>query len=166
MISKRKKNTRQRGSKTHGWGAMKKHRGAGNRGGRGNAGTGKKGDAKKPTIWKKKKYFGKTGFKKKGMVKKTTYVNLSFLEQNADKLVENKIIDKKGDTYSVDGVKAGFNKVLGAGKLSKKFKIIAESFSRKAEKKIKSAGGEAVVLKKEAEVKKEPEKIQEESGAK
>ena len=36
----RKKNTRQRGSHTHGWGAKKKHRGAGNRGGRGNAGSG------------------------------------------------------------------------------------------------------------------------------
>jgi large subunit ribosomal protein L15 len=47
---RRKKNVKQRGSKTHGWGSMKKHRGAGNRGGRGKAGTGKRGDQKKPTI--------------------------------------------------------------------------------------------------------------------
>jgi len=63
MKFKRKKVTKQRGSKTHGWGAMKKHRGAGNRGGRGMAGTGKRGDAKKPSIQKNKKYFGKYGFK-------------------------------------------------------------------------------------------------------
>ena len=60
-INKRKKNSRQRGSWTHGWGSKKKHRGAGHRGGKGNAGTGKKGDAKKPKIWKNKKYFGKYG---------------------------------------------------------------------------------------------------------
>ena len=47
VTNKRSKDTRQRGSNTHGWGAMKKHRGAGHRGGRGNAGTGKRGDAKK-----------------------------------------------------------------------------------------------------------------------
>ena len=52
MDNKRSKNSRQRGSKTHGWGAMKKHRGAGHRGGRGAAGSGKRGDAKKPSIWR------------------------------------------------------------------------------------------------------------------
>ena len=50
-VNKRKKNSRQRGSHTHGWGAMKKHRGAGNRGGRGAAGSGKRADSKKPSIW-------------------------------------------------------------------------------------------------------------------
>ena len=42
--NKRKKNSRQRGEWTHGWGAKKKHRGAGHRGGRGNAGSGKRGE--------------------------------------------------------------------------------------------------------------------------
>ena len=64
MITKRKKNTRQRGSKTHGWGAKKKHRGAGNRGGRGMAGSGKRAGQKKPTILTTygNSYFGKHGF--------------------------------------------------------------------------------------------------------
>ena len=64
-VHKRKKVTKQRGSKTHGWGSMKKHRGAGNRGGRGKAGTGKRADTKKPTIinlFGAKGYFGKKGF--------------------------------------------------------------------------------------------------------
>ena len=60
--NKRSKNSRQRGSKTHGWGSMKKHRGAGHRGGRGAAGSGKRGDAKKPSIWKDKRYAGRYGF--------------------------------------------------------------------------------------------------------
>ncbi len=46
-INKQKKNVRQRGTKTHGYGSMKKHRGAGHRGGRGNAGSGKRGDKKR-----------------------------------------------------------------------------------------------------------------------
>ena len=33
-MQKKKKVTKQRGHKTHGWGSKKKHRGAGNRGGR------------------------------------------------------------------------------------------------------------------------------------
>ena len=50
--NKRKKNTRMRGGTTHGYGSMKKNRGAGNRGGRGNAGSGKRADSKKPKIYK------------------------------------------------------------------------------------------------------------------
>jgi len=63
-INKRTKRSRQRGSHTHGWGAKKKHRGAGNRGGRGMAGTGKRADQKKPTIMNLygNEYFGKRGF--------------------------------------------------------------------------------------------------------
>ena len=65
VVRKRKKNSRQHGSTTHGWGAMKKHRGAGNRGGRGLAGTGKRADQMKPLHWKER-YFGKLGFRPGG----------------------------------------------------------------------------------------------------
>ena len=146
-VNKRKKASRMRGSHTHGWGAKKKHRGAGSRGGRGNAGTGKKADTKKPSIWKNKKYFGKFGFKKKGVIKKINPVNIKLFEQNADKLLEKKLITKQEDTYIIDAQKLGFNKVLGCAKLTKKLKITAESFSKKAVEKIKKAGGEAVKIK-------------------
>lgn len=162
-VNKRKKNTRQRGSKTHGWGAMKKHRGKGNKGGAGMAGTGKRGDAKKPSIWKNTKYFGKFGFKKKGLVKKINPINLLELEKNAERLVSEKKIEKQGDIYTVDIEKLGYNKVLGYGKLTKKFKIYSPLFSKEAIEKIKAAGGEAVqkAVKKEAkkvEKKEEPKK--------
>ena len=146
VTNKRKKNTRQRGNHTHGFGSMKKNRGAGNRGGRGMAGTGKRGDVKKPSIWKNKKYFGKYGFKKKGVVKKIITVNIDYLEENLDRLVEEKAIEKKGDIYILDGQKLGFNKVLGYGKLTKKCKISSKSFSKKAIEKINAVGGEAVEL--------------------
>ena len=151
-INKRKKNSRQHGSHTHGWGSMKKHRGAGSRGGRGMAGTGKRGDVKKPSIWKNKKYFGKYGFKKKGVAKKIRTINLNYFEQKADELLAGKKITKEGDNYIIDASKLGFNKILGYAKLTKKFKITADSFSKQAIEKIKAAGGEAIKLKKHKRV--------------
>jgi len=152
-VNKRKKNSRQRGSKTHGWGAMKKHRGKGNKGGAGRAGSGKRGDAKKPSIWKNKEYFGKYGFKKKGIVRKVIPINLLELQKKADFLAADKKIQKEGETYVVDVEKIGYNKVLGYGKLKNKFKITSPSFSKEAIEKIKAIGGEAV-QKKVEEVKK------------
>lgn len=150
---KRKKNSRQRGGTTHGWGAMKKHRGSGNRGGVGMAGTGKRGDSKKPSNWKEK-YFGKFGFKKKGQVEKIITVNISELQDRLDALLAKKLIEKKGDVYEIDAEKLGYNKVLGTGKLTKKMSIKAPYFSAKAIERIESAGGKAI---REETTSKEPE---------
>ena len=143
MITKRKKNTRQRGSKTHGWGAKKKHRGAGNRGGRGKAGTGKRADQKKPTILKKygRSYFGKFGFKKPNK-KNIKAINLEYLEKNFDELLKNKLIKQEKDTFIINLKDLKINKLLGNGKITKKFKIIAERFSKNAKEKIEKLGGE------------------------
>jgi large subunit ribosomal protein L15 len=148
---KRKKNSRQRGNHTHGWGAKKKHRGAGNRGGRGTGGSGKRGDSKKPSIWKNKKYFGRHGFKKLGPVEKIKAINLSYFEVYLPRLVEKKLAEEKGGIFTIDVEKLGFNKVLSSGKLTKKCKISSPSFSKKAIEKIKSVGGEAVETRKKQE---------------
>ena len=89
VIFKRKKNTRQRGSHTHGWGAKKKHRGKGNKGGSGNAGSGKRSDSKKPSFWKLKL---PKGFKKKGLKKKINAVNLLYIEENFYKLLNEVLL--------------------------------------------------------------------------
>ena len=146
-VNKRKKISRQHGNHTHGWGSMKKHRGAGNRGGKGMAGSGKRGDAKKPSIWKNPKYFGKYGFKKKGIPRIINPVNLAYFEEKLDKLLAKKLIEQQEDTYVIDVKKLGFNKVLGYGKLTKKYKITSPSFSKQAVEKIKALGGEAIELK-------------------
>ncbi|MBR9691702.1 50S ribosomal protein L15 [Candidatus Woesearchaeota archaeon] len=156
VTNKRRKNSRQRASTTHGWGSMKKHRGAGNRGGKGMAGTGKRGDAKKPRIWKNKKYFGKFGFKKKNIPQKINAVNLAYLEEKLEKLLSKKLIEQQGDLYIIDVAKLGFNKVLGYGKPTKKYKITSPKFSKDAVEKIKAAGGEAIELNKEATPAEEP----------
>tara|TARA_Y100000310_G_C20302309_1_gene632378 strand:- start:135 stop:593 length:459 start_codon:yes stop_codon:yes gene_type:complete len=135
MFNKRKKQSRMRGSHTHGGGSKKKRRGAGNRGGRGLAGTGKRGDCKKPLIWHTK-YFGKSGFKKKNASTIKT-INI----EDLCKLINKGLIEKKGDNYNVDLKKVGYDKLLGKGKVSEKLSIKARFASENAIKKIQAAGG-------------------------
>jgi len=151
VIKKRKKNTWQRGSTTHGWGAMKKHRGAGNRGGRGRAGSGKRGDAIKPSLWKKK-YFGKRGFKKKNVKENINAISIMDLEQKLHSFLNKKLIAKEGDFYVVDMGKLGFNKLLSQGKVSNKFRIKVAYASKKAVEKIKNSGGEINLLEEKDKV--------------
>ena len=145
-INKRKKNTRQRGHKTHGWGAKKKHRGQGHRGGRGMAGTGKRADSKKPSIWKDENYFGKHGFISKTPKAKIIPINISFIEQHINKFLSNDAVKKEKDFYFIDLEKLGFNKLLGDGRVSLKFKIKAPYASKMAIEKIKEADGEITGL--------------------
>ncbi len=145
-VNKRKKNTRQRGSMTHGWGAKKKHRGQGHRGGRGMAGTGKRADSKKPSVWKNPYYFGKHGFVSKTPKVKISPVNISFIEKHIDKFVLNGLAKKENGFYSVELTKLGFNKLLGDGRVSVKFKISTPYASKTAVEKIKQAGGEVLGL--------------------
>lgn len=141
VINKSKKVKKYRGSKTHGCGSMKKRRGAGNRGGRGNAGSGKRGDAKKPSVWKQK-YFGKKGFIKKNTGGRINIWNLKDLEEKYDYYVQKKLITLEGDNYIVDAKKLGFDKLLGKGKITKKFKITVSYASKKAIERVKKAGGQ------------------------
>jgi large subunit ribosomal protein L15 len=142
-VNKRKKNTRQRGSKTHGYGSMKKHRGFGSKGGKGRAGSGKRADSKKPTIWNKK-YFGKYGFKSKN-TKTVKAVNLVYLEENLNSMLLKENIKEDNGVYIVDLAQLGFNKLLSQGKVTTKFRIVTEYASKKAVEKIKAAGGEVII---------------------
>lgn len=144
-VNKRKKNTRQRGHKTHGWGAKKKHRGQGHRGGRGMAGTGKRSDAKKPSYWKEP-YFGKSGFISKTPKTKIIGVNIKFIEQHFSKFLSTKLVSSENGFYVLDLEKLGFNKLLGDGKVSMKFRIKTPYASRSAIEKVKQAGGEIIGL--------------------
>jgi len=148
MRFKRKKNIRQRGSKTHGWGSMKKHRGAGNRGGRGMAGSGKRGDSKKPSVWKDQKYFGKHGFKRKCIVKEVNAVNIAWLEDKAESIAK-----KENDVYIIDLSNLGIDKLLSSGKAIKKFNITVEKATPNAVKRVEEAGGKVTVTLKKGEVK-------------
>ncbi|MBI3026795.1 uL15 family ribosomal protein [Candidatus Woesearchaeota archaeon] len=144
-VNRRKKVVKLRGSKTHGWGAKKKHRGQGHRGGRGMAGTGKRADSKKPSIWKTD-YFGKHGFVSKTQKLRINPVNVRFIEQHLDNLVSNGLVSKDNGFYYVELEKIGFNKLLGDGKVSTKFRIKTPYASKMAIEKVKEAGGEVIGL--------------------
>ncbi len=172
MKFRKKKVKKQRGSKTHGYGAMKKHRGAGSRGGRGMAGSGKRGDAKKPSIQKNKKYFGKFGFKslKKRKSEKLKTINIEKIEQQLTRFLEKKHAEKKGNLIFIDLKKMGYDKLLGKGKGTNKLEINVNFASKKAIEKIQSKGGKVNVLvvkeKPKKEKKPDAEEIKEEKGEK
>ncbi len=144
VVRKRAKNSRLRGSHTHGWGNKKKHRGAGNRGGRGRAGIGKRGAQRKPTFHKLGIFLGRTGFKLHGQYREIKAIDLEYLQEHLGRLVAEGKAEKKGDIYFIDVEKIGYNKVLGRGSLKVKMNVKAERFSKKAEEKIKEAGGKVV----------------------
>ena len=150
-LKRRKKNTRQRGSTTHGWGAMKKHRGAGHRGGRGNAGSGKRGDAKKPSYWAIKDYYGKRGFNSFAPAR-GAMVNVGHICSGADRMVAQGLGSKKGDTFVFDLGALGIERLLGTGPVALKLDITVESASARAIEKIEAAGGKVTVTKVEEEV--------------
>lgn len=146
--NKRKKNSRQRGEWTHGWGAKKKHRGAGHRGGRGAAGSGKRGDAKKPRYWKNDKYFGKSGFSSinPNLISK---IGISHLDSIIDTLVSKGKASVNGGVFVINLKDIKVQKLLGTGHTSKKFEIVAEFASPRAVEKIQKAGGKVILPEKQ-----------------
>ena len=143
-VNKRKKNSRQRGSHTHGWGAKKKHRGSGHRGGFGMAGTGKRADTKKPSIWKER-YFGKLGFVSRKRLD-VRPINIRKIEENLNEWVKMKLINKEGDIFTLSLEELGYNKLLSAGVVKNRFKIKTPYASKNAIEKIKEANGEVVLV--------------------
>ena len=152
---KPKKNSRQHGHKTHGWGSKKKHRGAGNRGGRGNAGSGKRADQKKPSYWNNKivkkagqkrgqNYFCKYGF---GMNADKSGIAISVRDLNTrlPAFVTEKKATEKGGMYTIDLTQAGIAKLLGTGKITKKVTITVLSATDAAVEKIAAAGGSVTI---------------------
>jgi large subunit ribosomal protein L15 len=155
---KAKKVTKQRASKTHGWGSKKKHRGAGNRGGRGNAGSGKRGDQKKPAYWnpnkpvdqkRGKSYFGKHGFFSV-TGKDVKALNVRYLDTQVVAWAAEKKVSKSGDVFIVDLKALGYGKLLGTGKITKKIKVTVAAATPSAIEKVNAAGG-SITLTKAAE---------------
>ncbi|MFT4310115.1 MAG: uL15m family ribosomal protein [Candidatus Woesearchaeota archaeon] len=140
--NKRKKNSRQRGSWTHGWGEKKKHRGSGSRGGRGNAGSGKRGDQKKPSMFKAGRIFGKQGFIRQASV---THAVMNVSQFDKMHLVAHKGVSVDGAKITIDMTKMGYDKLLGAGKVTKAYHVTVQYASASAIEKIQQAGGSVTV---------------------
>ena len=162
VVHKRKKHFKFRGHRMQGYGSHKKHRGGGSRGGRGMAGMHK--HKWSYTVKYGKGIFGKHGFKPQNVAKELPAVNLRYLDENAERLLNEKLAAKYGDATRINVTKLGFGKVLGGGQLQNKLIVEAQSFSEEAKKKIEEAGGQALIAeKKKAAVK---EKVGEKAGEK
>ncbi|MGC9517386.1 MAG: uL15 family ribosomal protein [Methanomicrobiales archaeon] len=145
MIRKKRKITKMRGSRTVGGGCSKKRRGAGHKGGKGMA-----GGNKHMWTWMVKydpKHFGKYGFKRPpSSIAKTNTVNLSYLDEKSEELLEKGLATKEKDKIVIDITVLGYDKLLGSGKITKPMIVKTPSFSNLAEKKIQDVGGEIVTL--------------------
>jgi large subunit ribosomal protein L15 len=148
-VNHRRKNSRQRGSHTHGWGAMKKHRGAGNRGGSGKSGSGKRADSNKPSYWADPEYFGKHGFVNKGATPKINPINLAQIEEKLNLFIQKKLAAHEAGGFRINLKDIGFNKLLGKGKTSRKLFITCDYASSKAIEAVEAAGGKISLPKKE-----------------
>lgn len=146
VVNKRKKISRQRGLRWHGWGrGAAHHKGAGNRGGRGRAGSGKRADQKKPSYQKEGKgYLGRHGFTSKSTLK-IVAINIKNLEAQLEAYVAQGLATKTGSEFTIDLGNVGYNKLLGSGKATKKMNITVEYASKGSSEKIENAGGQLTV---------------------
>ena len=145
MIRTKRKINKQRGSRSNGGGCTKKRRGAGNKGGKGKAGMDKQNWTW--TVIHDPDHFGKHGFKRpQKMIKKVNAVNLNYLEEHADKFIDEGKASLEGDAIVIDVTELGYDKVLAKGKITKAYKISAPQFSASAIEKIEELGGEAIIL--------------------
>ncbi len=134
---------KDRGSGTHGHGSSKKNRGAGSRGGRGKAGLGKKAKHKKQSV--EPDYLGEKGFERpQGLQEEDDTINLLDIDQHIERFVEEGVAEEKDGTYIFDAEEAGFDKVLGKGRLTRDIDVKAKSFSSRAEEKIEENGNQAI----------------------
>ncbi len=123
-IFKRNKNTRQRGTRTHGGGSKKKRRGGGNRGGRGRAGSHKHHYVKR--IVEEDYHLGKKGFN--SIRKPVKTINISELPDNNE----------------INLTEMGYEKLLGKGSVKKAIIVKVNSCSKLAKEKIEKAGGKVI----------------------
>jgi large subunit ribosomal protein L15 len=147
MFTKRKskKTAKLRGSRTHGWGSSKKHRGAGSRGGKGMAGV--KRQKKTWLIKNKPGHLGKHGFKSLRQRKLRPAIKSVNVRELAKLAAGNKELDLK---------KLGYSKVLGGGSINVALTVKADYFTESAREKIEQAKGKAVIATAESEVTVEP----------
>lgn len=136
---------KKRGSGTHGHGSSKKRRGAGNRGGRGKAGKGKKAKHKKIQAVKRQ-YLGETGFTRpQGREVDETGINLRDIDERIDEFLEAGVAEEDNGSFVFYAERAGYDKVLGAGRLTRDIDVVAPAFSAAAEAAIEENGNTATV---------------------
>ena len=135
---------KHRGSRTYGRG-KKAGRGAGMRGGRGNAGLHKHKYI--TTVKNDPKHFGRYGFKRPPLTyeKEIKTINVSQVEAKIDNFLTMGFARKKGNTIEIDLAQAGFQKLLGSGRINNSYEIKVDNASERAVSKVNDAGGQVLI---------------------
>jgi large subunit ribosomal protein L15 len=137
---KLRKTRKKRGSRTHGWGQVGQHRKKSVKGGR------KVGRHKHLWTYVTKyepNYFGKKGFKSpKSLKGKINVINVGQLDELVYKLRMEKQLEKARGKPFLDLEKLGYQKLLGAGKISQGVIVKVPFCSEAAALKLKEAGGQ------------------------
>ncbi len=131
---KRPKMRKMRGTKTHGYGFKKKHRGKGSKGGKGRAGR----------FGQNFLYYLKTEGRpgRKGF--KSLYRRSIEVRQPAINLRDIQLLAARNNMKEIDLEHYGYRKVLASGSISQPLVIKAKQFTKNAEEKILKAGGKAI----------------------
>lgn len=128
-----------RGRRTHGRG-KKSGRGAGIIGGRGQSGLCKTG--KIGMLKYDRDHWGRRGFKRpQCVVKANNTINVSELAAGIGRFVDMGFAKEEGGRYSVDLSAAGYDKLLGCGRIDIAVDVTVPEISAKAKEKIEAAGG-------------------------
>jgi len=88
-------------------------------------------------------YFGKRGFTSpRSLRRKENVINVGELEEVAEKLASaGMLIEKNGKPF-IDLEKLGYTKLLGEGEITKPLVVRISSYSKTADEKLQSVGGQ------------------------
>ncbi len=138
VVRKKKKVRKMRGSKTHGYGSKKKHRGKGSKGGKGFAGS--KDHKKQKVLMLDPEHFGKRGFKR------GFYPNIK-RKREREKVITLRELDKIAEEgKEINLIELGYKKVISKGTITKPVKIKVAQITENAKAKIEAVGGTVEIV--------------------
>lgn len=135
-------NKKFRGSRTCGGGTHKNRRGGGSRGGRGHAGA-----CKHHTFRAMQEgwMYGKHGFKRPLVTQSdVSFINVGELDELAGGLVERGYAEEKDGGIAINLLEMGIDKLLGNGRVTKKYVITVGTVSATAKAKVEKQGGQII----------------------
>jgi len=147
MATRHKKTRKLRGSRTHGWGRSGQHRNSGMLGGHGNAGLTR---GKKSSVIRYGLQLREKGFKPANPMD-DRYINIGQVNLQLDRLTAQGHARQDNNKTEINLTQAGYQKLLGEGRVDKPLRIIVPKASEKAAQKISQAGGEIVLPQQQKE---------------
>jgi len=141
LLKRKKKGSRKLlGSRSYGYGRKRKHRKSGRKGGVGKAGAGKH-------LWTyymahDKDYFGRgmRGFKRP-WVRRIPALNIGDIDLHLEDFLKKGLVTVEKGCYVLSREKLGEIKILGRGKVTRKYAVKGLYLTEKAKEKIINSGG-------------------------